>query len=348
MTMIGEIWQWINAHWPGICAAVALAALLILVIRYQVHAFLALLAVSVGLGFAAGLTPGQIIEAIQTGIAGILREVLLLLALGALLGRLLETSGAAELIARRIMQAFGERNTSFAILLAAYLVGIPILFNVGFLVLIPIIWRLQRETNRSLLYFLLPLSFSLGITHSLVPPHPGIVGAVTNIAGKDEAGRVMVETIIFGIALSFPLALFGWFGPGRFWAQRQFVEAPAGLAGDPNKAGTPLPDPNLASAVTAGPPSPIAAAHAEQPVARSFALALAIILAPLILSIAGFGVKLLDDLHQLPDWTTGVLFEKDYLPRYLHWLNHSVFDWLQFLGRPTVALFVPTALAFAC
>src|SRR5262249_62428596 len=108
----------------------------------------------------------------------------------AMLGRMLEPSGAAELIARRIMDAFGRNNTSFAILLAAYLVGIPILFNVGFLVLIPIIWRLQRETGRSLLFFLLPLSFSLGITHSLVPPHPGIVGAVTNIPGAPEAGRV--------------------------------------------------------------------------------------------------------------------------------------------------------------
>ena len=95
--------------------------------------------------------------------------------------------------------------------------------------LIPIIWRLQRETNQSLLLFLLPLAFSLGITHSLVPPHPGIVGAVTNIAGEANAGRVMVETIIFGIALSFPLALLGWFGPGRWWANRQFVTAPENM-----------------------------------------------------------------------------------------------------------------------
>ena len=309
-----------NDLWPGLCAAAALIALLVLIIRYHVHAFIALLVISLGLGLAAGMPPAKIVDSINKGIADILREVLLLLALGAMLGRMLETSGAAELIARRIMQAFGQKNTSLAILLAAFLVGIPIMFNVGFLVLIPIIWRLQRETNQSLLHFLLPLAFSLGITHSLVPPHPGIVVAVTNLAGTEHAGRVMVETIIFGIALSFPLVLWGWFGPGRWWANRQFVTAPENMT--------------------------VADDRQEPPVARSVTLAVAIILAPLILSVAGFGADLLQRLKRLPDWMTNVLFDAQDLPRYLHWLNHSALDWLQFLGKPTVALFVPTALAF--
>jgi Gnt-I system low-affinity gluconate transporter len=309
-----------NDLWPGLCAAAALIALLVLIIRYHVHAFIALLVISLGLGLAAGLPPAKIVDSINKGIADILREVLLLLALGAMLGRMLETSGAAELIARRIIQAFGQKNTSLAILVAAFLVGIPIMFNVGFLVLIPIIWRLQRETNQSLLHFLLPLAFSLGITHSLVPPHPGIVVAVTNLAGTENAGRVMVETIIFGSALSFPLALLGWFGPGRWWANRQFVTAPENMT--------------------------LADDKQEPPVAKSFALAVAIILAPLVLSVAGFGADLLERLKRLPDWMTHVLFDAHDLPQYLHCLNHSALDWLQFLGKPTVALFVPTALAF--
>jgi gluconate transporter len=293
--------------------------LLALVIRWHVHAFIALFVVSLGLGFIAGLSPGQIVDAIHKGIADILREVLLLLAFGAMLGRILETSGAAELIARRIIDAFGEKNASFAIVCAAYLVGIPILFNVGFLVLIPIIWRLQRETNRSLLYFLLPLSFSLGITHSLVPPHPGIVGAVRTLAAS-EPDRVMVETIIFGSLMGFPLAIIGWFGPGRWWADRHMVTSPENLS-----AGGDAKDP---------------------PIARSFALALTIILLPLILSIAGFGAQLLVDLNRLPERMTYVLFDNESMPTYLRWLNHSPLAWLQFFGKPTVALFVPTALAF--
>jgi GntP family gluconate:H+ symporter len=130
----------------------------------------------------------------------------------------------------------------------------------------------------------------------------------------------MVETIIFGIALSLPLALFGWFGPGRFWAQRQFVKAPENLTVSGDKA--------------------------EPPVARSLTLALTIILAPLVLSIAGFGAKLLQDIDRLPEWLTYTFFAAHDLPRSLRSLNHSWYDWLQFFGKPTVALFVPTALAF--
>ena len=84
----------------------------------------------------------------------------------------------------------------------------------------------------------------------------------------------------------------------------------------------------------------------EPPVARSFALALTIILLPLTLSVVGFGAQLLQDLKWLPERMTYVFFEHDRLPRYLHWLNHAPLAWLQFLGKPTVALFMPTALAY--
>ncbi len=310
----------LHTHWPGICAAGALIALLVLIIRYQVHAFIALFGISLGLGLAGGLGPPQVIEAIHKGIADILREIVLLLAFGAILGRLLETSGAAELIARRIINAFGQKKAALAILVAAFLIGIPILFNVGFLVLIPIIWRLQRETKQSLLRYLLPLCFSLGVTHSLVPPHPGIVAAVTTIAGPSAADRVMVETILFGIVLALPMVLVGWFGPGRWWADRQYVTVPEHL-----------------SAV---------AEQKEPPVAKSLPLALCIVLAPLVLSVAGFGAKLLADLRWLPERMTWVFFESQDLPSYLRWLNHAPLAWLLFLGKPTVALFVPTSIAF--
>jgi len=116
--------------------------------------------------------------------------------------------------------------------------------------------------------------------------------------------------------------LLGWFGPGRWWAQRQFVSAPANMA--------------------------VAEDKWETPVAQSFALALTVILAPLVLSVLGFGARLLVDLERLPDCMTYTLCESEDLPTYLRWLNHSALDWLQFAGKPVVALFVPTALAFWC
>lgn len=310
-----------NELWPGICAALALATLLVLIIRYQVHAFVVLLVVSLGLGLAAGLPPDKVVDAITRGVGDILRDVALLLALGAMLGRMLEASGAAELIARRLIGAFGEKNTSVAIVLASFLVGIPILFNVGFLLLLPIVYRLQRQTNQSLLWFLLPLAFGLALPHSLVPPHPGIVGAVQTL-GRARADRVMVETILFGSLLSLPVALVGWLGPGRWWASRQFVTVPENIS-----PGGTEPDPKTVQA-------------------SSLPLALTIVLAPLWLSLLGFGGKLLHDLEQLPAWMATPLFARGDLPAPLAFVGHAPLAWLQFLGKPTIALLVPTALSF--
>src|SRR5262249_51954260 len=192
--------------WPAVCTAVALVVLLVLIIRFKLQAFVALLVVSLGLGLAAGLPPEKVVEAISKGVGEILAGVAVILALGAMLGRMLDTSGAAEVIARALVRAFGLARASLAILVAGYLIGIPVLFNVGFLLLIPIMWRLQRDTGKSLLWFALPLAFSLATTHSLVPPHPGIVGAV-NTLGARAPGTVMVETIVFGALLRIPVLL---------------------------------------------------------------------------------------------------------------------------------------------
>src|SRR5262249_34884429 len=196
----------------------ALALLLVLILRYHFNAFVAMLLAGLALGLIAGLSPGETLTAVKKGIGDILREVALLIVLGALLGKMLEASGAAEAIAGRLLGAFGEHNASFAILITGLIVGIPVIFGVGFLLLIPIVYRLQRQTGRSLLWFLLPLGFSLGIMHSLVPPKPGIVAAVRTLGGANP-NQTMIHTIIFGVLLSVPVVLAGWFGPGRFWAR---------------------------------------------------------------------------------------------------------------------------------
>jgi gluconate transporter len=306
--------------WLGLCAFLALVALLALVIRVQVHAFAALLVVSLGLGLAAGLPPDRLIDTLQQGVGDILRNVALLLALGAMLGRMLEASGAAELIARRLIALLGERRTSFAILLAAFVVGLPIMFNVAFLLLIPIVWRLQKQTGRSLLFYLLPLAFSLGLTHSLVPPHPGIVAAVGRLGAADP-GRVMVETIIFGTLLSLPVVLIGWFGPGRWWAGRQHVTVPEQL-----------------SAATSIEP--------DERRASSVAVAMLVILAPLGLSLLGFSAELLSRLNLVPEWMATPPWPREELPAPLQLLAAPPLDWIRFAGHPTMALAVATLLAF--
>jgi gluconate transporter len=307
--------------WPALCTAFALAVLLALIIRYHVNAFVALVLVSLGLGLGAGLAPGRVAAAVAKGVGDIMANVALLLALGAMLGRMLDVSGAAEVIARSLIHWFGPKRASLAVLLASYLIGIPVLFNVGFLLLIPIVWRLQRETGQSLLWFALPLSFSLGITHSLIPPHPGIVGAVNNLAGPHEAGRVMVETIVFGTLMGIPLTLIGWYGPGRWWARRQWVAVPENLTM----------------------PSQTDASRGSLP---AFGVSILVVLSPLVLSVIGFSFDLLARLDRLPAWMQAPLYEGEVIAGLPPLVIHAPLAWLTFIGKPEIAMLIATGLAF--
>ncbi|MCI0463225.1 MAG: GntP family permease [Gemmataceae bacterium] len=324
--------------WAAICCAAALVLLLVLIIRWKVHAFLALLLVSLGMGLAAGLPPERVVTSIGKGVGDIMANVAVLLALGAVLGRMLDLSGAAQVIARTLINTFGVGRASLAILVAAYLVGIPVLFNVGFLLLLPIMWRLQRDTGRSLLWFVLPLAFSLGITHSLVPPHPGIVGAVSALTPEGKRSLVMVETILFGTLMGIPLVLAGWLIPGRWWASRQMVVAPEHLSLAEPPLTLPSPPPGGEGRVREG--------DLQNAPPPSFAVSLLIVVLPLVQSLAGFGVKLLGDLGHLPGWMARPLFNRADLPDELALLANSPAAWLQFLGQPEMALLVPTLLAF--
>ena len=342
--------QWLFDAWPALCTLAGLALLLLLIIRWQWSAFVGLIVVSVGIGLAAGMAPVTVVETVSTGIASILKEVTVILALGAMLGRILEASGGAEVIAQRLIDVFGKQRSSLALLFAAYLVGLPILFNVGFLVLIPIVYRLQKQTGKSLLYFLLPVSFGLGITHSLVPPHPGIVGAVQIMSGEkappklttkvktpietkkvDDANepplrprtppnQVMVQTILFGALMALPITLFGWLLPGRWWAQSQHVECPEQLAGA------------MTTQSSAAP--------------ASFAAALTVVTLPLILSLLGFGSEMFDRLGYLPGFMTRPILAAEEVAAPLVILTHTPLAWLKFLGTPTMALLISTGLAF--
>ncbi len=240
-----------------------------------------------------------------------------------MLGRMLDASGAAEVIARTLITAFGPKRASLAILAAAYLIGIPVLFGVGFLLLIPIMYRLQRETGQSLLYFVLPLCFSLGTTHSLVPPHPGIVGAVNALAPNQ--GPIMVQTILFGTLMGIPVVLIGWLGPGRWWAKRQFVTVPEHLGGE-----------SLAS-----PATPVADAPGSPK--PSFALCVLIVTMPLLLSLIGFSAQLAE--AWMPAWMKEPIFNVT-LEDGCAIAIHSPLEWLKFFGDPVLALLVPTGLAF--
>lgn len=313
--------------WPALATLLALALLLGLIIRFHWHAFLALTVVSLALGLAGGLSPPRVAEVFSFGVGDILKEVAVLLALGAMLGRLLEVSGAASVIAQTLVDRFGLQRAPLALLLTAFLVGIPVLFNVGFLLLIPIVYRLQRQTGQSLLYYLLPLAFGLGMAHSLVPPHPGIIYAVMTLGGPNP-NDTMVRAILFGSMLSLVVSLIGWYGAGLFWARRQFVPAPENLAGPEEKEAAPAAGRQQKgdSEIDLAPPS--------------FGLAVLIVTLPLLLSLVGFGAQVFSRLDALPEWVTEPPLEGE------DWYVPPLLAWLEFLGRPIIALLTPTLLAF--
>ena len=198
----------------------AIGLLLFLILVAKLHAFLALMVTSLALGLGAGMAPQAVLKSVQTGFGDALGFIAVVVALGAMIGRYLEHSGGGRALADWLLGKFGRDHAAWAVLVAAFIVGLPIFFEVGFIILVPLVWSLARETRRSLLFYGMPLTAALTITHALVPPHPA-PAAAAQLLGAD-LGR----TILYGIAISFPMAIVGGIVYGGWIARRIFVPVP--------------------------------------------------------------------------------------------------------------------------
>ena len=199
-------------------AAIALLLFLILVVK--LHAFLAMLMASMALGLAAGMAPAAVLKSVQSGFGDALGFIAVVVGLGAMIGRYIEDSGGGRSLAEWLLQRFGRDRATLALFVAAYLVGLPLFFEVGFIILAPLVWSLAKESKRSLLVYGMPMTAALSATHSLVPPHPA-PAAAAQLLGAD-LGRV----ILYGIAVSIPMAVAGGVFYGRWIAARIFVPPP--------------------------------------------------------------------------------------------------------------------------
>ncbi|ANX14138.1 gluconate transporter [Fictibacillus arsenicus] len=201
-------------------ALLGVFALLFLVIRTKLHAFVALLLVSLLVGIAAGMPLNKVIESITNGMGGTLGFVAVVVGLGAMFGQMLEVSGGAERLAQTLVKKFGQDKAQWALTLTGFLVAIPVFFDVGFIILVPIVYGLAKKTGRSLLYYGIPLLAGLAVTHSFVPPTPGPI-AVADLLGA-ELGWV----ILFGVIAGIPSAILA--GPvfGRYIAKKIHVSVP--------------------------------------------------------------------------------------------------------------------------
>jgi Gnt-I system low-affinity gluconate transporter len=194
--------------------------LLFLVIRTKLHAFVALLLVSLLVGIAAGMPLNGVITSMQNGMGGTLGFVAVVVGLGAMFGRMLEVSGGAERLAQTLVKKFGQERAQWALVMTGFIVAIPVFFDVGFIILVPIVYGLAKKTGKSLLYYGIPLLAGLAVTHSFIPPTPGPM-AVAELIGA-ELGWV----ILFGFAAGIPAAIVA--GPifGKYIAKKINVSVP--------------------------------------------------------------------------------------------------------------------------
>ena len=172
--------------------------------------FLSLLIVALLAGLAFGMQPVDLLKAMKTGVGSTLGDVALIICLGAILGKILELSGAASQIANTLINSFGKKNIQWAILLTGFLVGIPLYYNAGFIILVPLVFSIARTAGLPLLYVAIPMAAGLSTTHCFLPPHPGpmfLVGAFKADLGK---------TLVYGLIISIPVVIIA--GPllGRF------------------------------------------------------------------------------------------------------------------------------------
>ena len=199
---------------------IGIAMLLILILKFKMQAFIALLIASIIVGVIAGMNPVAIINTMQKGMGDTLGFVAMVVGLGAIFGSILEHSGGAEALAKYLLQKFGEKRASWALMLTGFFVAIPVFFDVAFIILVPLIYSLQRKTKKSLLVYGIPLLAGLAVTHAFIPPTPGPV-AVADIL-KADLGWV----ITFGFLAGLPAAIIS--GPlfGNFVAKKIHIDAP--------------------------------------------------------------------------------------------------------------------------
>ncbi|WP_337010255.1 GntP family transporter [Pantoea sp. AS142] len=186
-------------------ATASIVILLLLVIKAKVHPFVALLIVSLLVAIATGIPAEKIMETIITGMGGLLGHITIIIVLGAMLGAIIEASGGAESLAQRFSKTLGLKRTVAALTMAAFILGIPVFFEVGFIIVIPLIYGFTKVARVSPLKFGLPMAGVMLTVHVALPTHPG-AAAAAGILHTDMGWLMML-----GIAISVPVGIMGYY-----------------------------------------------------------------------------------------------------------------------------------------
>ncbi len=197
-----------------------MAILLILILWVRLHAFLALLIASLFTAITAGLPAASALQSMQDGMGSTLGYVATIIGLGALLGAMLEATGGIEVISNWLLKKLGSKRSPTAMGIAGLVISIPVFFDVAFILLVPLIYALQRQSKRSLLIYAIPLLAGLALGHAFIPPTPGPI-AVAQLLGAD-LGKVILAGFLTGI----PAVLLAGIVYGKYIGGKFFVQAP--------------------------------------------------------------------------------------------------------------------------
>ena len=173
----------------------SIGLLLYLVLRVKLHPFLSLLITAMFLGVTSGMPLSKVNTAIQNGLGGTLGFVATVVGIGGIFGQILEASGGTEAIARTLIRRFGKDKAHWSLVMAGFLIAIPVYFDVGFIILVPVVYALAKDTKRSTLFYAIPLLAGLAVTHTFVPPTPGPV-AVADMLGADLGWVILIGSLI--------------------------------------------------------------------------------------------------------------------------------------------------------
>ncbi|MBD9642486.1 GntP family transporter [Pantoea sp. PNT02] len=186
-------------------ATASIVILLLLVIKTKVHPFVALLIVSLLVAIATGIPADKIMETIFSGMGNLLGHITIIIVLGAMLGAVIEASGGAESLAQRFSKSLGIKRTVAALTMAAFILGIPVFFEVGFIIVIPLIYGFTKVARVSPLKFGLPMAGVMLTVHVALPTHPG-AAAAAGILHTDMGWLMML-----GILISIPVGIVGYY-----------------------------------------------------------------------------------------------------------------------------------------
>ena len=207
-----------------IAALIGLAILLVLIIKFNVQAMIAILIGAIAIGLIGGMPAADIVTAVNDGIGNTLKGIALLVGLGSMFGAILEVSGGAQTLAVTMVKKFGDKKAAWALGITGLVIAMPVFFDAGLIILIPLAFSLAKKTKRSSLFYVIPLLAGLAVGHAFIPPTPGpvLVATMLNV----DLGWVILVGIFCGI---FSMIVAGpiW---GSICGNKYFIDVPEHVA----------------------------------------------------------------------------------------------------------------------